>query len=48
MKSVKSFNVLEILVKLPTAYIDSDLKPFFWPALSDEMKQYGESWQDHL
>jgi hypothetical protein len=38
IKSDKYFNVLEILVKLPATYIDSDLKPFFWPALEDEVK----------
>jgi len=38
IKSEKSFNVLEILVKLPAAYIDSDLKPFFWPVLPDKIK----------
>ena len=29
IKSSKSFNVLQILVKLPVTYIDSLLKPFF-------------------
>jgi len=40
IKSSKSFNVLQILVKLPVTYIDSHLKPFFLPALEDEEKQY--------
>ena len=44
VKSVKSFNFLEILVKLPVTYIDSNLKPFFWPVLGDEIKQFGEKW----
>jgi len=38
INSTKSFYVLQILVKLPTTYIDSDLKPFFWPVLRDEIK----------
>ena len=38
IKSTKSFHALFILVKLPISYIDSDLKPYFWPALSDEIK----------
>ena len=44
VKSVKSFYFLEILVKLPITYIDQNLKPFFWPVLGDEIKQYGEKW----
>ena len=48
IKSTKSFNVLEILVKLPATYIDSHLKPYFWPALEDEIKQYHEEWVDGL
>ena len=38
IKSTKSFHLLEILVKLPFSYIDSDLVPFFWPGLEDELK----------
>ena len=38
VKSVKSFNSLEILVKLPLTYIDSSLKPFFVPPLENEIK----------
>ena len=48
IKSTKSFNALEILVKLPISYIDSDLKPFFQPPLEDETKQYRDSWQEDL
>ena len=48
IKSQKSFNALEILVKLPISYIDSGLKPFFWPALNHEVKLYGERWQEDL
>jgi len=48
VKSTKSLNVLQILVKLPVTYIDSSLKPFFWPPLKDEKKQYGSKWQDDL
>ena len=29
IKSMKSFQALKILVKLPISYIDSDLKPYF-------------------
>jgi len=36
--STKSFNVLEILVKLPVTYIDRHLKPFFGPPLENEIK----------
>ena len=39
---------VEILVKLPISYIDSDLKPVFLPALADEVKFYGESWKEDL
>ena len=45
---MKSFHVLEILVKLPVTYIGEHLKPFFWPALLDEIKQYQERWQEDL
>ena len=38
VNSVKNFNTLEILVKLPITYIDSDLKPLFWPSLKNEVK----------
>ena len=38
IKSQKSFNVLDILVKLPISYIDENLKPFFLPALAAEIK----------
>ena len=48
IKSTKSFYVLEILVKLPVTYIDSHLKPFFGPPLENEVKKYGEKWQDGL
>ena len=48
IKSEKSFNSLIILVKLPISYIDANLKPFFWPSLEDETKQYGEMWQEDL
>jgi len=34
------FFALGILVKLPTAYISSNMKPFFGPALEDETKIY--------
>jgi hypothetical protein len=33
VNSAKSFNALEILVKLPVSYINSELKPLFWPPL---------------
>jgi len=48
IKSTKSFYVLEILVKLPFAYIDSHLKPFFGPPLQNEVKKYGKKWRDSL
>jgi hypothetical protein len=48
IKSTKSFNVLEILVKLPITYIDPHLKPFFGPPLENKIKQYGEKWRDDL
>jgi len=48
IKSSKSFNVLQILVKLPVTYIDSHLKPFFWPALKDKAKQYQKKWREPL
>ena len=48
VKSVKSFHVLQILVKLPVTYIDQHLKPFFWPSLDDEVKQYGNPWEEDL
>ena len=48
IKSTKSFHALEILVKLPASYIDERLKPFFWPALDNEVKQYRKSWQGNL
>ena len=38
IESIKSFNGLQILVKLPVSYIDSSLIPFFRPALKDETK----------
>ena len=38
IKSTKSFNVLQILVKLPVTYIDSNLKPFFVPPLENKVK----------
>jgi hypothetical protein len=46
--SEKSFNTLGIMVKLPITYIDSDLVPFFWPPLEDEVKRYDERWQEDL
>jgi hypothetical protein len=48
IKSTKSFNVLEILVKLPVTYIDPHLKPFFGPPLKNEEKYYGKKWQEDL
>ena len=48
IKSSKNFHALEILVKLPVSYIDSNLKPIFYPALKDEAKQYYKIWQEHL
>jgi hypothetical protein len=45
---VKSFNSLEILVKLPVTYINPHLKPFFGPPLKNKIKQYGSKWQDSL
>ena len=45
---MKSFHVLEILVKLPITYIDEHLKPFFLPTLKDEVKYYSKRWQDDL
>ena len=45
---MKSFNSLEILVKLPVTYIDSGLKPFFGPPLENKIKKFGEKWQDSL
>ena len=45
---MKSFHVLEILVKLPVTYIDEHLKPFFLPTLKDEVKYYSKRWQDDL
>jgi len=38
IKSTKSFNVLEIFVKLPVTYLDSHLKPFFGPPLENKIK----------
>jgi len=38
IKSMKSFNGLRILVKLPITYIDSHLKPFFSPPLKNKIK----------
>ena len=35
-------------MKLPISYIDSHLMPYFWPALEDEAKKYGERWQEDL
>ena len=35
-------------MKLPVTYIESHLKPFFWPALEDEVKLYGKKWQSDL
>jgi len=35
IKSIKMFNALSILVKLPASYIDTNLLPFFWPELED-------------
>jgi len=48
INSSKSFYVLQILVKLPVTYIDSHIKPFFWPALKDETKKYGKRWEEDL
>ena len=45
---MKSFHVLEILVKLPITYIDEHLKPFFLPALKDQEKYYSKRWQNDL
>ena len=33
---------------MPVSYIDSDLKPFFLPALEDKIKWYSEKWQENL
>ena len=33
---------------MPVTYIDAHLKPFFGPALENEVKKYGEMWQDGL
>jgi hypothetical protein len=35
INSAESFNILEILVKLPITYIASDLKPLFLPPLEN-------------
>ena len=48
INSQKSIHLLEILVKLPVTYIDENLKPYFWPPLEDETKQYHERWLDAL
>jgi len=40
--------VLEILVKLPISYIDANLKPYFCPALKNEIKYYGKRWRESL
>jgi len=48
MESAKSFYAVEILVKLPLSYINSNLVPFFDPSLKDEIKWYGDSWKRDL
>ena len=35
-------------MKLPLTYIDDRLKPFFWPGLTDEVKQYSKRWREDL